>query len=645
MGTDSQETREMTEPIIGIDLGTTNSCVAYYDGKNVVVIPNPEGTRTTPSVVAFKPDGERLIGALAKRQAILNPGNTVFAIKRLIGRKFDSEETKIIKSSVPYDIIEAENGDAWFQLGENSFSPPEISAMVLRFIKDFASEYIGEEVKKAIITAPAYFNDAQRQATKDAGAIAGLDVQRIINEPTAASLAYGVEQESGKKVVAVFDLGGGTFDISILEIREGVYSVLATCGDTFLGGEDFDRKLIDKVAEKFMKDEGVDLRKETMSLQRIKDEVEKAKIELSNELVYDLNLPFIYADDKGPRHIEMRIRRNDLEDWCSDLLDRLIEPCNTAIKDAKLQAHDIDDILLVGGMTRMPAVKKKVGEIFGGKPNEMLDPDEVVAVGAALQGGVLTGVKEDVVLLDVTPLSLGVETAGGIFHRIIKRNTSIPNQASEIFTTSIDNQTFVPVHVLQGEREMATDNQTLAKFELTGIPPAPRGVPQILVTFSLDQNGIVSVRARDMGTGHEHKIRVTAASGLDDGQIQEMVRTAEQHQLTDQARRQKADLIVQAEGLIYTTKKALDEFSDKIAKEDQEVIAADIERLKGLIETGSNEELKSSTSNLESSAYHIAEVLYGSTDGEGFPDDMPDEISEELTDLLKKDRPSEEPKE
>ncbi len=630
----------MAEPIIGIDLGTTNSCVAYHDGKNVVVIPNPEGTRTTPSVVAFKPDGERLIGALAKRQAILNPGNTVFAIKRLIGRKFDSDETRTINATVPYDIIEADNQDAWVQMGENTFSPPEISAMVLRFIKDFASDYIGEEVTKAIVTVPAYFNDAQRQATKDAGAIAGLDVQRIINEPTAASLAYGVEHESGKKVVAVFDLGGGTFDISILEIHEGVYSVLATCGDTFLGGEDFDRKLIDKVAEKFLKDEGVDLRGETMSLQRIKDEVEKAKIELSNELVYDLNLPFIYADDKGPRHLEMKIRRSDLEDWCSDLLGRLVEPCLTAIKDAKLEAHQIDDILLVGGMTRMPAVQKKVGEIFGGKPNATLDPDEVVAVGAALQGGVLTGVKEDVVLLDVTPLSLGVETAGGIFHRIIERNTSIPNQGSEVFTTSLDNQTFVPVHVLQGEREMATDNQTLARFELTGIPPAPRGVPQILVTFSIDQNGIVSVRARDLGTGHEHKIRVTAASGLSEDQIREMVATAEQHQLTDQARKQKADLVVQAEGLIYTTKKALDEFSDKIAEEDREVIAGDIEHLKELIDSGSNDELKSAIANLESSAYHIAEVLYGASDGEGFPEDMPEEISEELTDLLKKDPPS-----
>ena len=630
----------MTEPIIGIDLGTTNSCVAYHDGNIVVVIPNPEGTRTTPSVVAFKPDGERLIGALAKRQAILNPGNTVFAMKRLIGRKFDAEETNIIKSSVPYEIIEAKNGDAWVQLGENTFSPPEISAMVLRFIKDFASDYIGEEVKKAIVTVPAYFNDAQRQATKDAGAIAGLDVQRIINEPTAASLAYGVEQESGRKVVAVFDLGGGTFDISILEIREGVYSVLATCGDTFLGGEDFDRKLIDKVAEKFLKDEGVDLRNETMSLQRIRDEVEKAKIELSNELVYDLNLPFIYADDKGPRHVEMKIRRSDLEDWCSDLLERLVEPCRTALADAKLDAHQIDDILLVGGMTRMPAVQKKVGEIFGGKPNASLDPDEVVAAGAALQGGVLTGVKEDVVLLDVTPLSLGVETAGGIFHRIITRNTSIPNQASEVFTTSLDNQSFVPVHVLQGEREMAEDNQTLAKFDLTGIPPAPRGVPQILVTFGIDQNGIVSVRARDMGTGHEHKIRVTAASGLSEDQISQMVATAEQHQLTDQARKQKADLVVQAEGLIYTTSKALEEFGDKIGEEDCEVIAGDIKRLKDLIETGSNDELKTSISNLESSAYHIAEVLYGSTDGEGFPEDMPEEISEELTDLLQKDPPS-----
>jgi molecular chaperone DnaK len=619
----------MTEPIIGIDLGTTNSCVAFFDGKNTVVVPNPEGTRTTPSVVAFKPDGERLIGALAKRQAILNPGNTVFAIKRLIGRKFDSDEVRTLIDTMPFEIVAAENGDAWVKMGETTFSPPEISAMVLRFIRDFAQDYIGEKVTKAIITVPAYFSDAQRQATKDAGAIAGLEVVRIINEPTAASLAYGVEQDSGKRTVAVFDLGGGTFDISILEIRDGVYSVLATCGDTFLGGEDFDRKIIERVCDKFLKDEGVDLRKEAMSLQRIKDEVEKAKIELSNELVYDLNLPFIYADAKGPRHIEMKIRRTDLEDWCSDLLQRLVEPCRTALRDAKLAAHQIDDILLVGGMTRMPAVQNRVGEIFGGKPNASLDPDEVVAAGAALQGGVLKGIKENVVLLDVTPLSIGVETAGGVFHRIIARNTSIPSQASEVFTTSLDNQSFVPVHVVQGEREMATDNQTLARFELTGIPPAPRGVPQILVTFSIDQNGIVSVRAKDLGTSREHKIRVTAASGLSQEQIDDMVRQAEDHQLTDQARKQRADLVVQAEGLIYTTNKALQEFGDQIAAEDAEVIASDIEKLKQIIDGGSNEDLKAATSELEASAYHIAEVLYGASDGEDLRDEAPSDIPEE----------------
>ncbi len=602
-------------PIIGIDLGTTNSCVAFYDGKNVVVIPNPDGMRTTPSVVAFKQDGERLVGSLAKRQAILNPQNTVYAVKRLIGRKFDSEETRKIRDIVPYDIVSAENGDAWLRIGEHEFSPPEVSAMVLRFIKSFAEGYIGEPVEKAIITVPAYFNDAQRQATKDAGAIAGLDVQRIINEPTAASLAYGVEQEDGKrKVVAVFDLGGGTFDISILEISQGVYSVLATCGDTLLGGEDFDSKLIDRVADRFLKDEGVDLRKESMSLQRIKDEVEKAKCELSNTLVYDLNLPFIYADDKGPRHLEMKIRRSDLEDWCSDLLDRLVSPCKQALADARLEPHQVDEVLLVGGMTRMPAVRKKVGEIFGGKPNASLDPDEVVAIGAALQGGVLTGEKEDVVLLDVTPLSLGVETAGGIFHRIIIRNSSIPTQASEVFTTSLDNQSFVPIHVLQGEREMSSDNQTLARFELTGIPPAPRGVPQILVTFSIDQNGIVAVYAKDLGTGREHKIRVTAASGLSEDQIHAMVQEADAHQLTDQVRKQRADLVVQAEGLIYTTKKALVEFGSKLTEEDRELISADIDRLMLLSDSGSNEDLKVAITNLESSAYHIAEIIYGGSD-------------------------------
>jgi len=603
----------MTAPTIGIDLGTTNSCVAIYDGKNTTVIHNPEGSRTTPSVVAFKESGERIVGAVARRQAILNPQNTVSAVKRLIGRKFDSPEVKKIISSSAYKIIKADNGDAWLEIGGKKISPQEVSSYILSYIKDFCEHYLGETVTKAVITVPAYFDDAQRQATKDAGEIAGLEVVRILNEPTAASLAYGFKGTEGKKIVAVFDLGGGTFDISILEIKQGVFNVLSTCGDTFLGGEDFDARLIDRISEMFFEKEGVDLRKNSMSLQRLKDEIEKARIELSSSLSVELNIPFIYSDEKGPRHLMQTLRRSDIEEWTSDLIERTIPPCKMALEDAMLKTEQIDEVLLVGGMTRMPAVQKAVEKFFGKKPNSTIDPDEVVAVGAAIQAGILSGNVEDVVLLDVTPLSLGVETAGGVFTVIIPRNTTIPTRRSQIFTTSIDNQTFVPVHVLQGEREMAKDNKTLAKFELTGIPPAPRGVPQIEVTFDIDSNGIVKVSAVDLGTGREHAIKITASSGITKAQIEKMIEEAEKHKLTDKIIRERAEIVVQAEGLIYATTRALAEFEKNLLPEDIETIKNDIELMKQCIDQGGSiEDLRKVMSNLESSAHRIAETLYGS---------------------------------
>ena len=523
--------------VIGIDLGTTNSCVAIMEGGEPVVIANAEGSRTTPSMVAFTDSGERPVGQQAKRQAVTNPENTLFAIKRLIGRKFDTDAVRRDIAISPFKIVKADNGDAWVDVRGKKYSPPEISAMVLQKMKKTAEDYLGETVTDAVITVPAYFDDSQRQATKDAGKIAGLNVLRIINEPTAAALAYGLDKKKDEKI-AVFDLGGGTFDISILELGEGVFEVKSTNGDTFLGGEDFDQKVIDWIADEFKKDQGIDLRSDKMALQRLKEAAEKAKCELSTSMETDINLPFITADASGPKHLTLKLSRAKLESLCAELIDKLEGPCRTALKDAGLSPSEIDEVILVGGMTRMPIVQKKVQDIFGKVPNRGVNPDEVVAIGAAIQGGVLRGDVKDVLLLDVTPLSLGIETLGGVMTKLIDKNTTIPCRKSQVFSTAADNQPAVTIHVLQGEREMAGDNKTLGNFELTGIPPAPRGVPQIEVTFDIDANGIVHVSAKDLGTGKEQSIRITASSGLSKEEIDKMVRDAESHAAEDKKKRE-----------------------------------------------------------------------------------------------------------
>src|SRR5579883_1067900 len=522
--------------VIGIDLGTTNSCVAIMEGKDVRVIENSEGARTTPSMVAFTDSGERLVGQAAKRQAVTNPSNTLYAVKRLIGRRFEDPMVAKDKGLVPYAITRGENGDAWVEAKGEKYSPSQISAFILGKMKETAEAYLGEPVKQAVITVPAYFNDSQRQATKDAGRIAGLNVLRIINEPTAASLAYGLDKKKDEKI-AVFDLGGGTFDISILELGEGVFEVKSTNGDTFLGGEDFDQRVIDYLADEFRKDQGIDLRKDRMALQRLKEAAEKAKCELSTVMETDINLPFITADQSGPKHLNIKLTRAKLEALCADLLDRLEGPCVTALRDAGLRASDINEVVLVGGMTRMPAVQERVRKIFGKEGHKGVNPDEVVAVGAAIQAGVLKGEVKDVLLLDVTPLSLGIETLGGVFTKLIEKNTTIPTRKSQVFSTAQDNQTAVTIRVFQGEREMAADNKLLGQFDLVGIPPAPRGVPQIEVTFDIDANGIVHVSAKDMGTGKEQSIKITASSGLSEEEIRRMVREAEQHAAEDRQRR------------------------------------------------------------------------------------------------------------
>jgi molecular chaperone DnaK len=602
--------------VIGIDLGTTNSCVAVMEGGEPVVIANAEGSRTTPSMVAITESGERLVGQQAKRQAVTNPENTLFAIKRLIGRKFETEAVrKDIKIS-PFKIVKADNGDAWVEVRGKNYSPPEISAMVLQKMKQTAEDYLGEPVTDAVITVPAYFDDSQRQATKDAGKIAGLNVLRIINEPTAAALAYGLDRKKEEKI-AVFDLGGGTFDISILELGEGVFEVRSTNGDTFLGGEDFDQRIIDYVADEFKKEQGIDLRSDKMALQRLKEAAEKAKCELSTSMETDINLPFITADQTGPKHLNIRLTRAKLESLCADLIEKLVQPCRTALKDAGLSPADVDEVILVGGMTRMPVVQKKVQDIFGKVPNRGVNPDEVVAIGAAIQAGVLKGEVKDVLLLDVTPLSLGIETLGGVMTKLIEKNTTIPCKKSQIFSTAADNQPAVSVHVLQGEREMAGDNKTIGRFELVGIPPAPRGVPQIEVTFDIDANGILHVSAKDLGTGKEQSIRITASSGLSHEEIEKMVKDAEVHSAEDHKKRELIEARNQADGLAYTTEKSLKEHGDKIDEATRAGIQQALDELKKSMEADDAETIRKKTEALAQAAHKLAEAMYAKAQAAG----------------------------
>ena len=602
--------------VIGIDLGTTNSCVAVMEGGEPVVIANSEGSRTTPSVIAFTESGERLVGQQAKRQAVTNPENTLFAIKRLIGRKFDSEAVQKDMKISPFKIIEADNGDAWVESRDKKYSSPEISAMVLQKMKQTAEDYLGEKVTDAVITVPAYFNDSQRQATKDAGKISGLNVLRIINEPTAASLAYGLDKKH-EMTIAVFDLGGGTFDVSILDLGDGVFEVKSTNGDTFLGGEDFDQKIIDYVADEFKKDQGIDLRGDKMALQRLKEAAEKAKCELSSSMETDINLPFITADQSGPKHLNIKLSRSKLESICGDLIAKLTAPCQTALKDAGLSANEITEVILVGGMTRMPAVQERVKEIFGKTPSKGVNPDEVVAIGAAIQGGVLTGDVKDVLLLDVTPLSLGIETLGGIMTKLIEKNTTVPCKKSQVFSTAADNQPAVSVHVLQGEREMAADNKTIGNFELVGLPAAPRGVPQIEVTFDIDANGILHVSAKDLGSGKEQSIQITASSGLSDEEINQMVQDAESHASEDKNKRELIEARNQADGLAYTTEKSLTEHGEKLDSATKRQIEEALEELKKAIEGDDPEEIKKKSEALAQASHKLAEMMYAQSQNDG----------------------------
>ncbi|HVO67804.1 MAG TPA: molecular chaperone DnaK [Syntrophales bacterium] len=595
--------------IIGIDLGTTNSCVAIMEGGDPVVIANQEGSRTTPSMVAFTDSGERLVGQVAKRQAVTNPENTVYAIKRLIGRKFSSKEVQYDKKICPYRITESPNGDAQVTVKARNYSPAEISSFVLTKMKQTAEDYLGEKVTDAVITVPAYFNDSQRQATKDAGRVAGLNVLRIINEPTAAALAYGLDKKKDEKI-AVFDLGGGTFDISILELGDGVFEVKSTNGDTHLGGEDFDQRLIDFIATEFKNDYGIDLRNDRMALQRIKEAAEKAKMELSTVMETDINLPFITADASGPKHLTMKLSRAKLEALVEDLIEKTVEPCRTALKDANLSPKDIDEVILVGGMTRMPRVQQKVKEIFAKEPHKGVNPDEVVAVGAAIQAGVLAGDVKDVLLLDVTPLSLGIETLGGVLTKLIEKNTTIPTRKSQIFSTAADNQPAVSIHVLQGERSMAADNRTLGRFELVGIPPAPRGMPQIEVTFDIDANGIVHVSAKDLGTGKEQSIKITASSGLSEAEIQKLVREAEAHSDEDKKKRELIEARNQADSMAYSVEKNIKEFGDKIDTSEKARIEDAIARVRKAIEGDDINAIKSAQEELTNASHKIAEAMY-----------------------------------
>ena len=628
--------------VIGIDLGTTNSCVAVMEGKSARVIENAEGARTTPSQVAFTESGERLVGQPAKRQAVTNPEATLFAIKRLIGRRSDDPMVEKDKKLVPYKILKGDNGDAWVEVRGEKYSPSEVSAFILQKMKETAESYLGEKVTEAVITVPAYFNDSQRQATKDAGKIAGLNVLRIINEPTAAALAYGMDRK-GSGIIAVYDLGGGTFDVSVLEIGDGVFEVKSTNGDTFLGGEDFDARIIDHLADEFKKDAGIDLRKDKLALQRLKEAAEKAKIELSSSVQTDVNLPFITADASGPKHLNIKLTRAKLEALVDDLIQRTVEPCRKALKDAGLKASEIQEVILVGGMTRMPKVQEVVKQFFGREPHKGVNPDEVVALGAAIQGGVLKGDVKDVLLLDVTPLSLGIETLGGVFTRLIERNTTIPTRKSQVFSTAEDSQNAVTIRVFQGEREMAADNKMLGQFDLVGIPSAPRGVPQVEVTFDIDANGIVNVSAKDKATGKEQQIRIQASGGLSEADIQKMVKDAEAHAEEDKIRRAAVDARNHGDGLIHSTEKSLKEHGDKIPAADKAEIEAKLAEVKAVLDSGDAEKIKSATDALMEASMKMGEAMYkqdpaaaaaagaaGADEGEAKDDDVVDADFEEV---------------
>ena len=620
--------------IIGIDLGTTNSCVAVLEGGEPTVINSTEGGRTTPSIVGFAKDGERLVGQAAKRQAVTNPENTVFSIKRFMGRMFDEVKNEI--KDVPYKIEKSESGSVVVNAAEKTYTPPEIGAMILQKLKQTAEDHLGTTVTDAVITVPAYFNDSQRQATKDAGKIAGLNVKRIINEPTAASLAYGLDKKKDE-TIAVFDLGGGTFDISILELGDGVFEVKSTSGDTHLGGDDFDRKVIDWIASEFKTSDGIDLKKDPMALQRLREAAETAKKELSTSKQTEINLPFVTADSSGPKHLNLTLTRAKFEELVSDLVERTVDPCLKAIKDAGLSAADINEVVLVGGSTRMPKIQEKVKEIFEKEPNHSVNPDEVVALGAAIQGGVLSGDVDDILLLDVTPLSLGIETLGSVSTKLIERNTTIPTKKSQVFSTAADNQTTVEIHVLQGEREMALDNKTIGRFHLDGIPPAPRGVPQVEVTFDIDANGILNVSAKDKATGKEQSIRIEASSGLSDAEVDKMVNDAKKHETEDKNKREKIDMDNQAEQLIYQTEKNIDEYKDKLSKEEKKALEDAVSKVKTAKESSKSDDLKTAVDELNNAWNAVASKMYETAKEPGATDNSKETKSKSKTKSKKKD--------